>query len=96
VNDNARLIYWRSVRRLTGFLLSLWLLANIVAPWFARDLDGLRASGFPSAFWITAQGSLLLYLALIVVYILAMVRIERRYFDAIAQDRDAPEPEPEV
>jgi putative solute:sodium symporter small subunit len=64
------------VRRLTGGLLGAWLLVTLVGPWFARDLDHLRIAGFPLSFWVASQGALAVYLAIIVVYALAMDRLD--------------------
>ena len=82
---DARLRYWRRVRRLTGGLLLVWLLITLVGPWFARDLAGLRLLGFPLSFWVAAQGALLIYIALIAVYALAMDRLDERF---AAESRD--------
>ncbi|HET9644094.1 MAG TPA: DUF4212 domain-containing protein [Burkholderiaceae bacterium] len=71
--------YWRRVVRLTGVLLAVWLLASLVGPWFARDLEDLRFADFPLSFWVASQGALLLYLAIIVVYALVMERLDSRY-----------------
>jgi putative solute:sodium symporter small subunit len=71
--------YWRRTKRLTGALLTVWLLATLVGPWFARDLEDLRFAGFPLSFWVASQGALLLYIAIIVVYALVTERLDSRY-----------------
>ena len=35
--------------------------------------------GFPLGFYLFAQGALLVYLAIIVIYVVAMNRLDRRY-----------------
>jgi putative solute:sodium symporter small subunit len=82
--DSAAAGYWPRVRRITLALLVLWLLATVIGPWFARDLAGVRWFGFPLSFWVASQGALLVYLAIIVVYVLLMDRLE--------QGRDLDEP----
>jgi len=84
----ARSRFWKLTLRLTLGLLAAWLLINLAVPWFARDLNGLRGFGFPFGFWLAAEGALLLYLLIIVVYVIAMDRLERRYRD----ERDATDP----
>lgn len=70
---------WRSTRRVTGLLLLIWLLANLLAPWFAHSINGVKVAGLPMGYWLAAQGLLLLYLFIIVVYVVCMDRLERRF-----------------
>lgn len=67
---------WRRTRRLTVALLGVWLLVVLLATWFARDID-FAFFGTRFAFWLGAQGVLLVFLAIVVVYVLAMQRLER-------------------
>jgi putative solute:sodium symporter small subunit len=73
--------FWSRTLKLTAVLLALWLAVCVMAPWFARDLDAVRGFGFPLGYWLAAQGLLLCFLALIVVYVWAMDRLEARYLD---------------
>jgi len=82
----ARIKFWKLTLRLTLGLLAAWLLINLVVPWFARDLDGLRGFGFPAGYWLAAEGALLLYLLIIVVYVVVMDRLERSYLADAAAD----------
>lgn len=75
--------FWKLTLRLTLGLLAAWLVLNLCVPWFARDLNTWRIFGFPGGFWFAAEGALLLYLLIIVVYSMAMDRLERRYLDDI-------------
>jgi putative solute:sodium symporter small subunit len=77
--DVARQQFWKHTRRLTLGLLAAWLLVSLSVPWFARELDGLRGFGFPVGYWLAAEGALLLFLLIIVVYAVSMDRLERRY-----------------
>lgn len=70
---------WRHTLRLTGGLLAIWLVVNLAAPWFARDLNAVSFGGFPLGYWIAAQGGLLVYLLLTAAYVWGMDRLERRY-----------------
>ena len=72
----ARRKFWQHTRRLTLCLLAVWLAVNLWVPWFARDLNLLRAWGFPLGYWLAAEGALLVYLLIIVVYAVAMDRLE--------------------
>jgi putative solute:sodium symporter small subunit len=88
--------FWRRTRRLTGGLLAVWLAVNLLVPWFARDLNQWQAFGFPLGFWLAAEGALLVYLAIIAAYVVAMDRLEAAYLAeaaAITAGREDPGPE---
>ncbi len=70
---------WSGTKRLTVCLLGAWLLVNLLGPWFARELNRVQLFGFPLGFWIAAQGALLAYLLIIVIYVVRMDRMEARY-----------------
>ena len=71
--------YWRRNLALTLTLLSVWFVVTFVAGFFADDLNGVSFLGFPLGFYILAQGSLITYLVIIGVYVLAMNRLDRKY-----------------
>ena len=54
----------------------LWLAVNLTVPWFARELNAWQLFGFPLGYWLAAEGTLFVYLAIIVGYALAMDRFE--------------------
>lgn len=80
--------YWRRTLRLTGVLLLLWLLLSLAASYFAREID-FAFGGWRFSFWLGAQGALLAFLAIVVVYVVAMERLEK---DARMQQEPADEP----
>lgn len=79
--DAARRRFWRRVQWLTAVLLAAWLLLNLSLPWFGRDLANLYGYDFPAAYWLAAEGALGAYLLLIVVYVVAMERLESQLLD---------------
>ena len=82
----ARAIFWRRTKGLTIGLLLLWLLVNLLVPWFARDLARSRLFGFPAGYWLAAEGALVVYLLIIVAYVWGMDRLEA---DCLASDPGA-------
>lgn len=60
--------YWRKTRRLTAWLLAIWVLLTFGVSWFARELNEIEFFGFPFGFYFAAQGILLCYLGIIVIY----------------------------
>lgn len=79
---------WAGTRRLTLALLLLWLLVSVGGPWFARDLNRLQVFGFPAGYWVAAQGALFAFLAIVVLCVWGMERLEARYQAEVAA-RDA-------
>jgi putative solute:sodium symporter small subunit len=88
--EAARQHFWKRTLRLTLGLLAAWLLVSLAVPWAARDLDGLHGFGFPVGYWLAAEGALLLFLVIIVVYVIAMDRLETRYRADLEATADSP------
>lgn len=63
------------VRKLTAFLFGLWLLTIVVPVFYARELSQ-SLPGWPLHYWISAQGALLVFLMLVVIYALLVNRWE--------------------
>ena len=79
--------YWRFNLALIATLMTLGFIVSFVLPLMAPALAQVRVGGFGLPFYFGAQGAILIYLALIVVYIVLMQRADRqlkRAFDADA------------
>lgn len=66
--------YWRRNLRLTTAILAAWFAVTFVVAWFAVPLADFTLFGWPVPFWFAAQGSLLLYVALVGAYAAVMRR----------------------
>jgi putative solute:sodium symporter small subunit len=73
-----RAALWRRTRRLTMTLLAVWFGVTFAAIFFARELAGLTLFGWSVSFYMAAQGALLIYLAIVGIYALAMRALEAR------------------
>ena len=71
--------YWHKNLVITAILLAIWFVATFVEAWFARELNTLTFLGFPLAFYMSAQGSLIIYVALIGIYALLMRKLDVEY-----------------
>ena len=72
--------YWRKNLAITGTLLTVWFIVTFVEAWFARELNsGASFLGFPLGFYMSAQGSLIIYVLLIGIYALLMRRLDLEY-----------------
>jgi putative solute:sodium symporter small subunit len=71
--------YWRKTLVITAILLSIWFVVTFVEAWFARELNQFSFFGFPLGFYMSAQGSLAIYVALIGFYAWYMNRLDVEY-----------------
>lgn len=72
-------IYWQKTRRLTIFLLIIWVIITFVMNWYARELNAVVIFGFPLGFYMGAQGELLIYLLIIWYYNRKMRQLDAEY-----------------
>lgn len=79
VTEERRKEYWRRTLRITAILLSIWFVVTYVVIWFAVPLNQFTFLGFPFAFYMGAQGSLIVYVVLIVFYAWYMNRLDREF-----------------
>jgi putative solute:sodium symporter small subunit len=85
--------YWRSNLRIMAGLLVVWAFVSFgCGILFADWLDQYRLpfTGFPLGFWFAQQGSVAVFVVCILVYCLAMNRLDQRHHDeleAIGRDR---------
>jgi len=77
--DECQRAYWRRNLTLTLTLLSVWFGVTFIGGYYARELNSLSFMGFPLGFYLFAQGSLLIYLVIIVIYVFAMNRLDRQF-----------------
>ena len=71
--------YWHKNLVITGILLLVWFIVTFVEAWFARELNGMTFFGFPFGFYMSAQGSLAIYVAIIGVYAWYMTKLYKEY-----------------
>jgi putative solute:sodium symporter small subunit len=83
--DDLEQRLWRRRTRATGWLLAVWFAVTFGVSFFARELD-LIVLGWPLSFWVAAQGALLVYMVLVVVFAHRMGRIDEERDDAPARE----------
>lgn len=81
--------YWsRNVRRLLALLL-VWFAGSYgTSILLVDELDSFTFFGVPLGFWFAQQGSIYVFLILILVYVVSMNRLDDEYEEA---ERRAPE-----
>lgn len=71
--------YWRRNLALTAVLLFIWFVVTFVEGWYARELNAFTFLGFPLGFYMSAQGSLAVYVVLIWIYAHYMNKLDIEY-----------------
>jgi len=71
--------YWRKNLVITAILLAVWFVATFVEAWYARELNGITFLGFPLGFYMSAQGSLIIYVVIIWIYAKYMRKLDLEY-----------------
>ena len=85
--------YWRSNVRIMTVLLAVWAIAGLgCGVLFADALNRFSLGGFPLGFWFAQQGSIVVFVLLVLAYALLMTRLDDRHraeLDALARNRTA-------
>ena len=71
--------YWHKNLAVTAILLLIWFVVTFVEGWYARELNSVTILGFPLGFYMSAQGSLVVYVALIWYYQHYMNKLDTEY-----------------
>lgn len=86
VTQDKRSAYWSRNLRMTGWILAVWFVVTYVIGYFARELN-FSFFGWPFAFWVGAQGALVVYVALIWYYARAMRNLDEEF--GVAEESEA-------
>ena len=71
--------YWGRNLRITAILLFIWFVVTYVMAWFAIPLAEINFFGWPLSFYMAAQGSLIVYVAIIGYYAVAMRKADQEH-----------------
>ncbi len=71
--------YWQRNLTMTLGLLTIWFVVTFVMAYFARPLAEITFFGWPLPFYMGAQGSLIVYIVIILVYAKRMAQLDREY-----------------
>ena len=72
--------YWKATLGLLFKVLIIWFLASFGAGIiFADLLDKIHLGGYPLGFWFAQQGSIYIFIALILYYAKKMAEIDRKF-----------------
>jgi putative solute:sodium symporter small subunit len=86
--SDAAKTYWQRTRRMTLRLLLIWFFVTFAAIFFARPLSNYTFLGWPISFFMAAQGSTLIYVAIIAFYAVRMHQLDQRYHASLRQQNN--------
>ena len=72
--------YWRANLLVLSVLLTIWFLVSCgLSIFLVEPLNEVQIGGFPLGFWIAQQGSIFVFILLILAYALIMRRLDRKH-----------------
>lgn len=72
--------YWRENLKYLAILLSIWFLVSYVFGIFlVEQLNTIKIGGFKLGFWFAQQGSIYVFVILIIVYVKLMNALDKKY-----------------
>lgn len=78
--------YWRRNLKITAWLLGIWFVVTYVMGFAAIPLAEINIFGWPLSFYMAAQGSLIVYVAIIWYYARKMRQLDIEY--GVSEDKD--------
>jgi putative solute:sodium symporter small subunit len=72
--------YWKKNVSIMSILLVIWAIAGLGAGvLFADVLNGFHIGGYPLGFWFAQQGSIIVFVFLILVYAVLLNRLDAEH-----------------
>ena len=77
---NDKNAYWRSNIKAVVFLLAIWFLVGYCGSiFFIEELNAVRVGHVGLGFWLAQQGSIFVFVLLVLAYALWMDRLDRKH-----------------
>lgn len=72
--------YWKTNLKYLGILLTIWFVVSYLFGIILVDeLNSIKIKGFKLGFWFAQQGSIYFFVAIILVYIKLMNKLDKKY-----------------
>jgi putative solute:sodium symporter small subunit len=76
--------YWSRTSGLMWLMLVLWIVFSFLIHMFVNQLNAIKVLGFPLGFYMAAQGSLIVFVAMLFWFAKAQDKIDRE--EGVAED----------
>lgn len=74
--------YWRVNLIIMSVLLTIWAIVGLgCGVLFADVLNQFRFGGYPLGFWFAQQGSIMVFVLIILVYCILLNRLDNKHHD---------------
>jgi len=84
--------HWQQNLRMVALLLVVWFAVSFgLGILWVEPLNAVRIGGFPLGFWFSQQGSIYVFIVLILVYAVRMDRLDEQH-RAERDGREEPHP----
>jgi putative solute:sodium symporter small subunit len=70
-------VHWSRTRSLMFVHLSIWFIFAFVVHWFASSLNQINFFGWPLGFYMAAQGSLIVFVVQLFIFVKQQEKIDR-------------------
>lgn len=79
-NKEKLQMYWKENLKVIFILLSVWFVVSYLFGILMADaLDSIKIAGFKLGFWFANQGSEVIFVILIYIYVVWMNAIDKKY-----------------
>ena len=83
--------YWRKNVTIMIVLLAIWAFVGLgCGVLFADWLNQFSLGGFPLGFWFSQQGSIIVFIILILIYAILLNRLDNEYAGETSQEDVTP------
>ncbi len=83
--------YWRKNVTIMIVLLAIWAFVGLgCGVLFADWLNQFSLGGFPLGFWFSQQGSIIVFIILILIYAILLNRLDNEYAGKTSQEDVTP------
>ena len=74
---SQKVVHWQRTKGLMIVHLVIWFIFSFVVHWFAPQLNKISFIGFPLGFYMAAQGSLIVFVVQLFVFVTQQDAIDR-------------------
>ena len=78
-NETATTAHWNKTRNLMFVHITIWFVFAFVIHWFAPQLNNISFIDFPLGYYMAAQGSLIVFVVQLFVFVRQQDAIDREF-----------------
>jgi len=80
MNETSKKRYWRANLKVVVILLAIWfVVAYVLSIFFVESMNQIAVGQLGLGFWMAQQGSIFVFVLLVLIYAWLMDSLDRRY-----------------